>query len=607
MTRVFSSAIVASLLVAASVHAAPRTPPRIAVLCYHDISADTTLSSYTIHPDSLRDHLRRAKANGWTFVPLSTVLKNRRTPGRLPARTMVVTFDDGYRSFVDLALPILRAEQVKATLSIVTSWVDHPPADVPPLLTWEEIRALDRSGQAEIASHSHDQHRFLTSNPYEDTEPAITTREYVQSERRYETRNEYEARVGEDLKESQDRLKEKLGHAVSVLAWPYGEWNTTSRRLAGEQGFTSTLGLEGTAVPPESLVTGYLPRIMVYREIPVGASDLSWLAVPRRIVRAAQVDLDDIHDPDPEVVDRRVARVIERLLALGATDVFLQGLPDPVGDGFFTQAYFMNHQVPVRADLWSMVSHRLARQDLRIWIRVPSMNLPWAWELHPEWRIASRVDPTGRTAGPWYYRLSPDIASARRAAVDFYSDLAVYLPIRGVLFDDDAYMRRGEVLVGNGSKDPAAKRDAIRGMLEEIKAGVRTWRPQCRFGRVLYPGVLLKPGVEPDFAQDLRDGLRKDDLVVISAGTEDLGRQAAAAGGEADKVPLLLRFHAFDPATRRWLDGSTLKRRIQGAERAGVRHIGIARVAPEGGEFPANLLRVDQNPVLRETPHEVRR
>lgn len=605
----------ASLPMASDLAAAPRprSRPLIAVLCYHDIAVDTTLSTYTVHPESLRVHLRRAKANGWTFVPLARVIANRGRPERLPGRTMVVTFDDGYRSFVDLALPILRAERVKATLAIVTSWVDRPPADVPPLLSWDEIRALDRGGHVEIAAHSHDHHRFLTSNPFGDTEPAVTTRHYVTAEQRYETRAEYEARLGRDLRDAQDRLRAELGRPVSVLAWPYGEWNTTARTVARQHGFTGTLGLEGAPVAPESLAAGYLSRIMVYREVPVGAPDLSWLYTPRRPVRAAQVDLDDLYDADPATVDTRIGQVIARLRALGATDVILQGMPDPAGDGFFTEAWFMNHQVPVRADLWSMVAHRLARQELQVWIRVPSMNLPWAWVRHPAWRISSRVDPAGRRLAPGYHRVSPDVAAARRAAVDYHTDLAVYLPLRGVLFDDDASMRAGEPLLGSGSRDPAAKRDAIRGMIEEIKAGVRAWRPQCRFGRVLYPSVLGSRGVDPEFAQDIGECLRRDDLVVVSALPGDdsaaLARQAAlvARNAGAGAAPLLLRFHAYDPVADRWLAGGTLERMIHDAERAGVSDVGLYRVMPHGGELPDGLLRPAQNPVVRETPQEVRR
>ena len=82
---------------------------------------------------------------------------------------------------------------------------------------------------------------------------------------------------------------------------------------------------------------------------------------------------------------------------------------------------------------------------------------------------------------------------------------------------DDASLRADDALVGSGSRDPAAKRDAMRGMIEEIKTGVRLWRPRCRFGRVLDPAVLGTPGVVSDRAQDLGECLRFDDLVVIPA------------------------------------------------------------------------------------------
>ncbi|MEO7843589.1 MAG: poly-beta-1,6-N-acetyl-D-glucosamine N-deacetylase PgaB [Candidatus Eisenbacteria bacterium] len=596
MTRIHAvtAVAVAALLSVSCLASAPRprAEPLIAVLCYHDIAADTTLPPYTIHPDSLRAHLRRAKANGWTFVPLSRVIAQRAKPGRLPARTMVVTFDDGYRSFKEQALPILRAEGVTATLAIVTSWVDRPPDGVPPLLSWDEIRALDRDGLVEIAAHSHDQHHFVTTNPYGDTEPAVTARQYHPGEERYETRSAYEDRLDADLREAQRVLHVKLGHPVTVLAWPYGEWNTTSRRIARRNNFTTSLGIEGSEVAPESLAAGHLSRVMVYREVPVASPDLSWLRTPRRAVRAAQVDLDDLADPDPGVVDERIARVIARLGALGASHVFLQGVPDPAGDGSFTEAYFMNHQVPVRADLWSMVAHRLARQQLQVWIRVPS---------------------------PWSHRVSPDIAAARQAAVDFYSDLAVYLPIHGVLFDDDAHLRAGEM---RGSPDPAARRDAIRGMIEEIKAGVRAWRPQCRFGRVIDPSALGREGVDPEFAQDAGECVRLDDLVVVPArpgpgeAGDDPAAWAAALAGQASRVarsagahgaPILLRFDAHDAATKRGLDGAVLTRMIRGAEGAGIRDVGIRRITPTGGDLPDGLLRADQNPVVRETPQDVRR
>src|SRR5881396_2124727 len=113
---------------------APGDPPLIAILCYHDISDTTGAQEQTVSPDFLRKQIRACRTAGWSFLPLREVLAARMHPERLPARVLVLTFDDGYRSFLDQALPVLREEHVPATLSIISSFVDHPPSDLPPLL-----------------------------------------------------------------------------------------------------------------------------------------------------------------------------------------------------------------------------------------------------------------------------------------------------------------------------------------------------------------------------------------------------------------------------------------------------------------------------------------
>ena len=45
----------------------------------------------------------RKMARDYEIVGLDAVLS-----GNLPRRSLLITFDDGYRSFVDIALPVLR-------------------------------------------------------------------------------------------------------------------------------------------------------------------------------------------------------------------------------------------------------------------------------------------------------------------------------------------------------------------------------------------------------------------------------------------------------------------------------------------------------------------
>lgn len=564
--------------------------------------------SITISASLLRAQIRSLKQGGWTFLSLSELLAFRSRPEEIPPRVAVLTFDDGYRSFSEAVLPILREEKVKATLAVVTSFLDRPPPDMPPLMSWDQVREADRSGLVEIASHSHDLHRYVASNPYRDTDPAVTTRLYRVGEKRYEDRDEYWSRIRKDLRTSRRILREKLGHEVAVLAWPFGEHTAVARRIAAEEGFTATLGLDGVPALPGDLSGGYLPRVMVYKGSGIDGKSVRWLLAPRPTVRAAQADLDEVYDPDPAIVRLRLHRLRDRILRLGATDVFLQGCPDPGGDGFFRAAWFMNHQVPVRADIWSMAAHLFSREGLRVWIRAPVMNLSWEWEKHPEWRVPAGESGAGKGPAPWYRRISPDLPGARRAAVDFFSDIAVYLPIRGILFDDDAFLHEGERLRGSGDGSPEAKAAAIRGMIGEIQAAVLAWRPNTLFARNLYAPVAERDGLHPGFSQDFVRFLSDYDLTVVmaynrmegrrespGAWTESLARRAIRKwvpppGRESEPPPVLLKLQAYDWSEEAWIPEEELREQVRGARRAMVNDLGIYPVLPSSGPVPDGLL-----------------
>lgn len=581
--------------------------PLVAVLCYHDVADGPGMPWYTVSPAALRAHIRRLKETGWTILSLSELLSHRNRFRRLPPRVAVLTFDDGYRSFVDNVLPILVEEGVTATLSVVDAFVDRPPGDLPPLLTWAGIRRAARSGHVEIASHSHDMHRYETSNPYRDTGPSASTRRYILAEARYEDREEYRRRIRRDLARARLRLRRELGRKVAVLAWPYGEHNAMARKIAAQEGFATTLGLEGTDVRPEDLRSGHIPRVMVTRGTKVGSPDLAWLYPETAPVRAAQVDLDAIYDPDPARFARNILLLTDRISAIGATHVFLQACPDPGGDGRFREAWFMNHQAPVRADVWSMAAAKLSRGGAEVWIRAPVMNLSWEWEVHPEWRIPFRSEG-GKEPDPWYFRLSPDLPGPRRAAVDFFADIAVYLPIRGILFDDDAYMLAGERLRGRPRLGAAGKAEAMRTLIEEVKAAVLAWRPQCRFARNIYAPAAERDGVHPGYAQDLDRFLRDYDLTVVMAydRMEGHGGDAAAwiaglagrisrtwiprGGEESRPPPAMLKFQAYDWGAREWVPGGELSAEVRAARDAMITNIGVYPVVPVEGDFPDGLL-----------------
>ena len=88
----------------------------IAILTYHDIADTTGAPTQTVTQDFLRRQIRACRSAGWTFLSLRELLTRRNHPEELPRRVMVLTFDDGFRSFRDQALPVLHEEHVPAPL-----------------------------------------------------------------------------------------------------------------------------------------------------------------------------------------------------------------------------------------------------------------------------------------------------------------------------------------------------------------------------------------------------------------------------------------------------------------------------------------------------------
>jgi biofilm PGA synthesis lipoprotein PgaB len=603
-------AAIVALGAAATPHARAKNVPAakaplVVMLAYHHISDDPNAQLQTVSAAYLRDQIRAAKAQGFRFMKLSELLARRDRPATLPPRVMVLTFDDGYRSFVDAALPVLRAEGVPAALAVVTSFVGTSRGDLPPLLDWKDLQALEKDPNVEVVSHTHALHEYVPSNAHEDHGPSIATRRWVADAGRYEHRDEYRTRLVEDFAETQRQFEVNLKRRSPVLVWPYGLHNAMARTEAAAAGFAVTLSLDRHPVTPADLAAGCLPRILVTRDVDLTDPSLAWVSASPPPMQAIQVDVDALWDPDEAVFRARIENAAMRARAMGATHVILPAFSNPRRDGYLLRSFAMNHQLPVIDDVWSMAAARFAAAELKVWVQVPSMNLTWVWDRHPNWRIGSGGWFSPPSA--WATRLSPDVPEARDAAVDLLTDLAVYLPIDGMLFDDDASMGANESLARGGSRDPALKASAIRGLIEECKREVRAWRPTVQFGRIVAPEVVEKPGVHPGRSISLEDCFAHGEMVVVpikmpnvliagtglpESATERLARRAVArwrAQGHADPAPVMFLVPARDPRSKRELASDRQHALAAAARRGGLAYLGSGAVAPQG-ELAVGLL-----------------
>ncbi len=520
---------------------------RVLALAYHDIEdTDPDQRFLSVRTDLLVAQLHWLRDNGYQAVSVDQILAAHQGGKPLPPKAVLLSFDDGYRSFYTRAFPILKAMGWPAIWAPVGRWLSTPAGQTVPFgqiqvnrerfATWSEARQVAQSGLVEIAAHTDDLHNGITANPQRNLEPAASTYRYDPGTQSYETAAAYRQRIGRDAQRISEKIRQATGKAPRVWVWPYGAANGEALTVLRQQGYQMALTLDEGLGATDQLMS--MPRLLVSGSPGMPEFAASVLgAESQDNVRVAQVDLDYLYDPDPAQTDKNLGALVQRMADLQINTVFLQAFADPKGDGLAEAVYFPNRRLPMRADLFNRVVWQLktrARVKVYAWMPVLSFKLP------PGIARVTRLDPKHPDAAPapdpaQYQRLSPFDPQARAAITDLYEDVARSAPIDGVLFHDDALLSDFEDAgpaalaayrqAGLPASIPALRADPVTlqrwtrfktqtliDLTKTLTEHVRAIRgPQVRTARNLYAEPILQPASEAWFAQNLDDFLKTYD------------------------------------------------------------------------------------------------
>jgi poly-beta-1,6-N-acetyl-D-glucosamine N-deacetylase len=529
--------------------------PNVVVLCYHDVrddvggapipaggSAEASLEisaggsrhldadQYAISTRNLASHFDWLRAHGYHVISLEQMIDARTKGAPLPDKPVLLTFDDGLQSVYTKVFPLLKAYQYHAVVAVVGAWTDLPAdgkvdfgfrqftrAD---FATWPELREMQASGLVEIASHTWDQHHGIEANPQGNVIPAVLVHTYSAKTEHYETDQEYDARLRADLSRSAEEIGKELGRAPRAVMWPYGAYTQEANSIAASLGMpvTFTLGLPVTFPNRPFGVTGLeaIPRLVMMKNPTV--SDMIWSLHHLDLtsnVRAVQVDLDYVYDPNPAQEEQNLGRLLDRIRKIGATQVWLQAYADPDGTGAPSELYFPNHELPMRADLFSRAAWQLrTRCGVEVYAWLPVL----AWQLSDkaaQARLEIRPKPGASAESP--VRLNPYSPETRRIVGEIYEDLGRAAPVAGILFSDDAFLRDTDDL---GPTAPAPGPERTQSLIQftgELAARVRHWSPEIATVRNLFAEPVLNPNAETWYAQSLSAFLSSYNTVALMA------------------------------------------------------------------------------------------
>jgi peptidoglycan/xylan/chitin deacetylase (PgdA/CDA1 family) len=134
-----------------------RRTARVPILMYHHVAvppagAGTLRRDLSVSPAAFEEQLRYLKREGYQSVTLKDLALYLTLGEPLPAKPIILTFDDGYRDAYTHAFPLLKRFGFTGTFFVVTAPIDSQNPD---WLTWDQVQEMHRAGM-QFEPHSLD-------------------------------------------------------------------------------------------------------------------------------------------------------------------------------------------------------------------------------------------------------------------------------------------------------------------------------------------------------------------------------------------------------------------------------------------------------------------
>ncbi len=193
----------------------------VPILMYHHIAdlpddANSDRRDYAVCPARFEEQLRYLKEQGYESVSLYAVIRYLEGADPLPARAVVITFDDGYRDNAVVAFPLLVKYGFTATFFVNAKPIDD---GYPGYMTWAQVEQLSRSGM-DVESHSYS-HPMLTRLSDED--------------------------LLQEIRKAGDAIERHTGKRPRLFSYPYGTYNRQVVEALRAEGYLGAVTLRSGA------------------------------------------------------------------------------------------------------------------------------------------------------------------------------------------------------------------------------------------------------------------------------------------------------------------------------------------------------------------------
>lgn len=192
---------------------------------YHQVSPNLPglFRKYTVRPRAFASQMYWLARAHYKPISLDTLLAYRGGAGSLPAKPIIITFDDGFQDCFNYAVPVLKAQGFTAVFYLVAGllgqtsrWLLAERGVEYPILGWSDASQLLGHG-FQCGAHS-------LTHPHLAGLAAAACRE--------------------ELVISRSLLEQKLGVEIRHLAYPYGSFNEGVRTITAAAGYHTACSVQ---------------------------------------------------------------------------------------------------------------------------------------------------------------------------------------------------------------------------------------------------------------------------------------------------------------------------------------------------------------------------
>ena len=214
----------------------------VPILVYHNFSKKGS-DKTAVSQDDFEAQMKYLKQNGYHVVSIDQLLDFIDYKEQLPEKSIVITFDDAWRSIFDVALPILIKYGFTATFFIYTDFIGGGKA-----MTWKQIETLSKIGF--------------------DIQCQTKTHRNLAVPKKNESFKEYFESIEMEIGYPKNLLKEKLNIDCKFLAYPYGETNNLVIALLKKHGYRAAFTIDRKPNP------FFIDKYRIYRSVIYGSYNM---------------------------------------------------------------------------------------------------------------------------------------------------------------------------------------------------------------------------------------------------------------------------------------------------------------------------------------------